>query len=101
MGRLTISLRMKLESKVAELKRCFQAALISLRRREAFDKLVEAWSSEIQAISYLNAPTLMESMLLTAAVDNRCEIELLKEKLNLITREVEELKLKVRSKSEL
>ncbi|MCS7385765.1 MAG: hypothetical protein NDF55_03355 [archaeon GB-1867-005] len=92
MGRLTISIRMKLEAKIMELENKFKNALISLKRRRAFDKIVEAWSRELQAISYLNSPTLMESMLLVAAVDNRSEIEELKEKVKWIAGKVEKLK---------
>ncbi len=95
MGRLTVSIRMKFESKITELKGYFKNALISLRRRRAFDEIVEAWNSEFQAISYLNTPTLMESMLLVAVVDNRCKIGELKEKIEFLECEVEKLKKKL------
>ena len=43
-------------------------------------------------MSYLNLPTMMEAMLLTAAVDNRREIELIKKKIDELKELLEELK---------
>ncbi len=40
-------------------------------RRNAFDRLVEAWSAELGAISYAESISLMDLLLLTGAVDNR------------------------------
>ena len=49
----------------------YKAALLSRGRREAFDRLVEAWSAEMGAISYVESTSLMDLLLLTGAVDNR------------------------------
>jgi hypothetical protein len=49
----------------------YKAALLSRGRREAFDRLVEAWSAEMGAISYAESISLMDLLLLTGAVDNR------------------------------
>jgi hypothetical protein len=51
-------------------------------RREAFDRLVEAWSSELGAISYAESLSLMDLILLTSEVDNRTFLEALRLKLD-------------------
>ena len=55
---------------------------MSMGRREAFDRLVEAWTSELGAISYSESLSLMDLILLTGEVDNRALLETLKLKLN-------------------
>jgi len=49
----------------------YKAALLSRGRRAAFDRLVEAWSAEMGAISYAESFSLTDLLLLTGAVDNR------------------------------
>jgi len=49
----------------------YKSALLSRGRREAFDRLVEAWSAEMGAISYAESMSLTDLLLLTGAVDNR------------------------------
>jgi len=44
-------------------------------RRDAFDSLVRAWSSEQGAMSYARVPTALDVMLLTGLIDNRKLIE--------------------------
>ena len=82
MGRMTVPFRVKFEEKIGELRRLFQEVLMDFRRRDAFNELIKAWSDELHAMSYLNLPTMMEAMLLTAVVDNRREIELIKRKID-------------------
>jgi len=53
MGRLTVPFRVKFNEKIAVLRKLFQETLVDAERREAFNKLVEAWSNEAHAMSYL------------------------------------------------
>ena len=53
MGRIVTPFRIKLDEKIAELRKEFQSVLIDLGRRRAFDKIVEAWDSEAHAMSFL------------------------------------------------
>jgi hypothetical protein len=53
----------------------YKAALVNRGRREAFDRLVEAWSAELGAISYAESMSLMDLLLLTGVVDNRRRTE--------------------------
>jgi RecA/RadA recombinase len=71
MGRSTPPFRVSFEETVAKLKKEFQAALMDRERREAFNALVETWSSELGAMGYAESLTLLDLMLLAAAVDNR------------------------------
>jgi hypothetical protein len=48
----------------------YRDALVDKGRREAFDRLVEAWSSELGAINYAESMGLMDLILLTGEVDN-------------------------------
>jgi len=91
MGRLTVPFRVKFNEKIAMLRKLFQKALVDDERREAFNKIIEAWGVEAHAMSYLNLPTMMEAMLLTAVVDNRREIELIKRRIEELKKIVEEL----------
>ncbi|MFQ6053255.1 MAG: hypothetical protein ACE5OO_03365 [Candidatus Bathyarchaeia archaeon] len=89
MGRSTPPFRVSFEETVAKLRREFQEALKDRNRREAFNGLVEAWSSELGAMSYGESLTLFDLMLLVAVIDNRSrntrlveEMQLLKERLS-------------------
>jgi len=81
LGRNTPPLRDSFNEAVVRLRRGFRDALVKPSRREAFDRLVEAWSSEIGAITYAESVSLFDLLLLTAAIDNRRLIEELSEKL--------------------
>ncbi|RLI09996.1 hypothetical protein DRO42_02680 [Candidatus Bathyarchaeota archaeon] len=70
-GRSTPPFRVSFEETVARLRKEFQKALVDRDRREAFEALVEAWSSELGAMSYAESLTLFDLMLLAAVVDNR------------------------------
>jgi hypothetical protein len=50
-------------------------------RRDAFDSIVKAWTAEQGAMSYAKVPSVLEVMLLAAAVDNRKTIEDLQDEL--------------------
>jgi len=75
MGRLTIPFRSQLQQEIENLNRSFKEALIEPARRDAFDSLARAWTAEQGAMSYAKIPSVLEVMLLAAAVDNRKAIE--------------------------
>ena len=52
MGRLQPAARASFEDYLHRMRTEYKDALLSRGRREAFDRLVEAWSSELGAISY-------------------------------------------------
>jgi hypothetical protein len=69
-GRTTPSTRMSFEDLLSKLRTEYSAALVKQGRREAFDRLVEAWSAELGAISYAESFSLMNLILLTGLVDD-------------------------------
>jgi hypothetical protein len=71
MGRTTPPIRMSFEDLLARLRSEYRDALVKQGRREAFDRLVEAWSAELGAISYAESLSLMDLILLTGIVDDR------------------------------
>ncbi|MFP3951283.1 MAG: hypothetical protein ACLFVP_03960 [Candidatus Bathyarchaeia archaeon] len=71
LGRDTPPFRQSFQKKVDRLRREFKEALLSLERRDAFEELVEAWSSELGAMSYAESMKLQDLLLLVALVDNR------------------------------
>ena len=95
MGRVTFPFRSLLKNEVGRLRRTYRDALLDLKRREAFDSLVRAWSSELGAMSNASVPTVLEVMLLTAVVDNRKNIEELIDKVEEISLKLKEIELKL------
>ena len=86
MGRNTPPFRQSFHSLVARLRIEFQDALISVERREAFDNLVGAWSSELGAMSFAESVKLLDLLFLVAVVENRS----LSESLSVRIRSLEE-----------
>ena len=82
MGRLTQAARASFLDHLNVMKKEYREALVSKGRREAFDRLVEAWSSELGAISYAESLSLMDLVLLTGEVDNRAFLEALRLRLD-------------------
>ena len=82
MGRTTKAVRASFEDHLQRMRTEHKEALVSKGRREAFDRLVEAWSSELGAISYAESLSLMDLILLTGEVDNRAYLEALRLKLD-------------------
>jgi Rad3-related DNA helicase len=82
MGRLTQAARASFQDHLNNMRTEYREALVSTGRREAFDRLVEAWSSELGAISYAESLSLMDLILLTGEVDNRAYLEALRLKLD-------------------
>ena len=59
MGRTTPAIRMSFQDLLQRMRDEYKAALLSRGRREAFDRLVEAWSAEMGAISYAESMPLI------------------------------------------
>lgn len=92
MGRITIPFRTVLQEEMDNLKRSFREALMDASRRDAFDSLIKAWSSEQGAMSYAKVPTVLDIMLLMAAIDNRKLIEDLFDEVGALRSEIEKIK---------
>ncbi len=76
MGRVTRdSMRVRLQDAAARLRDGYRAALKDGAMQEAFDELWPAWSSEQGAMIYAGVLSALDLLLLTAAVDNRREID--------------------------
>jgi hypothetical protein len=76
MGRVTRdSMRVRLQDAAAQLRDRYRAALKDGAMQEAFDELWPAWSSEQGAMIYAGVLSALDLLLLTAAVDNRREID--------------------------
>jgi len=82
MGRTQPAIRASFQELLSRMRTEYKDALMSKRRREAFDRLVEAWSSELGAISYAESLSLMDLILLTGEVDNRAFSESLKNRMD-------------------
>ncbi len=82
MGRVTRdSMRARLQDAAAQLRSGYRAALKDDAMQRAFDELWPAWSSEQGAMIYAGLLSALDLLLLTAAVDNRREIEALRREL--------------------
>ena len=76
MGRITRdSMRGRLNDTMAQLKRKYRAALKDDDLQTAFDELWPAWAGEQAAMIYSEVLSALDLLLLTAAVDNRRQIE--------------------------
>ena len=71
LGRLSPAFREQLQKEIQALSRSFRQALMDTERKEAFDSLVKAWTSEKGSMSHAEAASTIEVMLLSAIVDNR------------------------------
>lgn len=81
LGRITVSFRDEFCEILNRLRKTFYVALVDSDRREAFDELVKAWSETVGAMSYSDLPSVLLALLLSAVVDNRKEIMVLRKKL--------------------
>ncbi len=82
MGRVTRdSMRGRLQDTAAQLRDGFRAALKDAEMQRAFDELWPRWSSEQGAMIYAGVLSPLDLLLLTTAVDNRREIEMLRQEL--------------------
>ena len=96
MGRITPPFRSIFKREVNSLRRGYREALMNLSRRDAFDSLVKAWSSEQGAMSYARIPSVLDVMLLTGIVDNRSLIQELSGRIAAVESKVEKLERAVR-----
>ncbi|MBO3810201.1 MAG: hypothetical protein FGF50_11510, partial [Candidatus Brockarchaeota archaeon] len=62
LGRITRPFRTMLHEEIDNLKRTYREALLDLKRREAFDSLIQVWSSEQGSMSYAKIPTVLDVM---------------------------------------
>lgn len=95
LGRITVPFRTLLQEQMGNLKRSYREALMDASRRDAFDSLVKAWSGEQGAMSYAKIPTVLDVMLLTAAVDNRRLIEGLFDQVGVIHSKIDKIQARV------
>jgi len=95
MGRLTIPFRSQLQQEIDNLTRSFKEALMEPARRDAFDCITRAWTAEQGAMSYAKVPSVLEIMLLTAAVDNRKTIEALQDQVSLLSSQLEKAHMEI------
>ncbi len=95
LGRVTTPFRTLLKEEMDNLKRTYREVLIDEGRREAFDSLIQTWSSEQGAMSYARVPTALDIMLLTAAVDNRRLIEGLTDEVGAIRSKLDKIEGKL------
>jgi len=76
------SMRTRLQDTMAQLKAKYREALKDEDMQAAFDELWAVWSSEMGAMIYSEVLSTLDLLLLTAAADNRREIELIKRRLS-------------------
>ena len=75
-GRVTRdSMRVRLQEAMERLGKKYREALKDDEMQEAFDELWPAWAEEQGAMIYAEIFSALDLLLLTAAVDNRREIE--------------------------
>jgi hypothetical protein len=74
-------MRGRLQDAMVHLREKYRAALKDDEMQEAFDELWPSWSSEQGAMIYAEVLSALDLLLLTAAVDNRREIEALRAEL--------------------
>jgi hypothetical protein len=85
---------MSFEDLLSRLRSEYRDALVKQGRRDAFDRLVEAWSAELGAISYAESLSLMDLILLTGLVDDRRVSDELGSRLTEIERRLSQLEQK-------
>jgi DNA repair protein RadA len=91
LGRITQPFRTMFQEEMNNLKRTYREALMDAGRRDAFDSLVKAWSSEQGAMSYARVPTALDIMLLTGVVDNRKLVEEILDQLGVMSSKLEKI----------
>ena len=76
------SMRTRLQDTMAQLKAKYREALKDEDMQAAFDELWAVWSSEMGAMIYSEVLSTLDLLLLTAAADNRREIDEIKRRLS-------------------
>jgi hypothetical protein len=96
MGRITPSFRQRYEALVSDLRSSFQACLIDLGHRQAFDLLLkDAWRVEQAAMGNSNLPTVIDALNITANIHNRKVVEHLRGRIEEYERKLQELSRRV------
>ena len=91
MGRITQSFRAQFKEELKDLKP-FRDALIDAGHRDAFDSLVKVWGSTQGSMSYADIPFVLDTMLVTAVIDNRKLILQLSDAISIVTTKIEKIK---------
>jgi len=81
MGRVTRSYRQRLKEERDRVKTVYRERLKDKEHQKALDGLWDAWGSEEGAMTNSGITDALKALLLTAVVDNRREIEELREDL--------------------
>jgi hypothetical protein len=81
-------MRGRLQDAMVHLRKKYRAALKDDEMQKAFDELWPSWSSEQGAMIFAEVLSALDLLLLTAAVDNRREIEALRGELEGLRRGV-------------
>ncbi len=76
------SMRTRLQDTMTKLKSKYREALKDEAMQAAFDELWDVWSSEMGAMIYSEVLSTLDLLLLTAAADNRREIDEIKRRLS-------------------
>jgi hypothetical protein len=84
LGRITPPIRESFNETVVRLRKEFRESLVRPENRRAFDRIVEAWSAELGAITFAESISMFDLMLLTASVLNYRFLESLEERLGRI-----------------
>jgi len=100
LGRITTPFNIVLRKEINRLKENYQKALKEPSRREAFNSLLQVWSSERAAMNNAEVPTALDVMLLTAVVDNRRLIQDLFSRMDAIQSDLKEIKRLLDERSE-
>ena len=67
-------MRTRIQEKMKMLRKTFRAALKENELQEAFDEIWPTWANEMAAMIFTEVPSVLDLLVLTAAVDNRREI---------------------------
>ena len=87
MGRIQRgSMRTRLQDKMMMLRKTFREALKENELQDAFDELWPTWANETAAMIFIEVPSALDLLVLTATVDNRREIMNIKQALGLENR---------------
>lgn len=71
MGRFTKAARHGFQENLNILRTEYKEALKIMSRKDAFDKLLDAWCSELGALTYAESLNTIQYIILTSIVENR------------------------------
>ena len=82
MGRFTRASRDGFQGKLNTLRKEYRDKLKDKGKKNAFDKLVSSWDSELGALTYAESIKLNDYILLTSVVENRRLLNDLRERID-------------------